>query len=137
MQTINFWPILVAAIVSYIIGSLWYSPVLFGKEWTALVGITEKDLLEVQARGIWKLYIAQFVVTLISFGVLAFIISATGVRSVGDGALMAFLVWIGFNATDAAGKLLWEKKPLKLILIGSTGTLVSLVIGGVIMSVWR
>ncbi len=137
MYTIHFWPILIATIVSYVIGAFWYSPVLFGGEWMRLLGISEKEMGQTTFANTWKLYLAQFIITLISFIILAFIMSATGVQSVGDGALIGFLVWLGFIAVDGAGKVLWEKKPLKLVLIGSCATLVTLVIGGMIIGAWR
>ena len=137
MNTINFWPILVASIIAFVIGAFWYSPLLFGKEWMTLVGISEKEANKMTFATTWKLYVGQFIATLVEFGVLAFILSVTNARSAADGAIIAFLIWLGFNATEGVGKLMWEKKPLKLILISSVAMLVSLVIGGVIMGAWK
>lgn len=31
----DIWPVLVAAVSSFVVGGLWYSPMLFGKAWNA------------------------------------------------------------------------------------------------------
>src|SRR5690349_21028002 len=37
-MTMNHWAVLVAAVSSFVLGGLWYSPVLFGKAWNAANG---------------------------------------------------------------------------------------------------
>lgn len=39
MVPVNYLAILVAAVLSMVLGFLWYGP-LFGKEWTKLMGVT-------------------------------------------------------------------------------------------------
>jgi hypothetical protein len=38
MSAVNIWAVLVAAVSSFALGGLWYSPVLFGKAWNREVG---------------------------------------------------------------------------------------------------
>jgi hypothetical protein len=137
MYTINFWPILVASVVAFVISALWYSPILFGKEWMALTKMSDADMDAAKAKGVWKYYVIQFIVTLVTFAVLAFIIVSTGVRGGSNGAFMGFLVWLGFVLTADIGRLIWENKPFKLIVIQSVANLVNLVIGGAIMGMWK
>lgn len=137
MYTINFWPILVATIVSFGIGALWYSPILFGKEWMTLSKIKESDWDEAKAKGPWKAYVVQFIAIFVTYAILGFLVSATNAATATDGAFLGFLVWLGFVATDAAGALMWEKKPMKLVLINIVATLLTLVIGGAILGAWR
>lgn len=137
MYTINVWPIIVASIAAFAIGALWYSPVLFGKEWMALTKMSGADMAAAKTKGMWKLYAVQFITTLVMFAVLAFIISTVSVISAADGAYFGFLVWLGFVATQAVAGLLWERKPFKLVLIGAVGMLVNLVIGGAIIGAWK
>ena len=40
---INYLAVLVAAIVIFVLGGLWYSPVLFAKRWIALQNRTEEE----------------------------------------------------------------------------------------------
>lgn len=43
---INYLAVLIAAIVSMIVGGLWYSPILFGKMWTKAMGWNEETMKE-------------------------------------------------------------------------------------------
>ena len=137
MTNINFWPILVASLVSFAIGSLWYSPVLFGKEWMALTKISDKDINDTRARGVWKLYIVQFIFTLIMFCVIGFTIATANIDSSSDGGFVGFLAWLGFVVPMQVSGFLWKRHSFKLVLIESINYLVTLVIGGAIIGAWR
>ncbi|HEX7724560.1 MAG TPA: DUF1761 domain-containing protein [Candidatus Paceibacterota bacterium] len=137
MTQVNIWSIIVAAVVAYVIGALWYSPVLFGKEWMRLKNMSDKDITDESKRGMWKLYLVQFVTTLVLFCVLGFIITATGSRTVEDGLFLAFLAWLGFSLMPAIGDILWNKTPFKLMLINEVCTLVCWIIGGAIIGAWK
>jgi len=38
---VNIWAVLLAAVSSFLLGGLWYSPMLFLKPWNAAMGRTE------------------------------------------------------------------------------------------------
>ena len=44
LTTLNFWAILVTVVVSFAIGGLWYSPLMFANAWMAEHGYKEEDL---------------------------------------------------------------------------------------------
>jgi len=116
---------------------LWYSPILFGSEYMRLIKITAKDLEEVKTRGIAKYYVIQFILTVVSFFVLAFIMYSSGSVGGKNGICIGLLIWLGFVATSAIGEMLWEKKSFKLVLIQSLSTLLNLIIAGAIIGAWR
>ena len=58
---INYLAVLVSAIIGMIIGALWYSPLLFGKLWMKLSGMTEKQLNEAKKKGMGKMYLVAFI----------------------------------------------------------------------------
>ena len=136
-MTVNIWPILVATIVSFGIGSLWYSPILFGTDWMNLVKSFNKSWNNSNVSGVWKHYLAQLIATIVSLCVLAFFISTVSAATAGDGAFLGFLVWLGFTVTESVGYFLWEQKPLRLILINSIGTLLNLIVSGAILGAWK
>jgi hypothetical protein len=137
MDTINFWPILISSVVSFGISTLWYSPFLFGKDWTNLIKIDDKDMGEMKVNNVWRSYIIHFIVTLISFVVLGFAIKAVGIDTASNGAFVGFLAWLGFIIPIAVSDILWKKQPIKLALIETVDLLVTLVIGGAIIGAWR
>jgi hypothetical protein len=44
MPEINWLAVVVAAIACFLLGGLWYSPVLFGKAWQRETGLTDEKL---------------------------------------------------------------------------------------------
>ncbi|MEK7641781.1 MAG: DUF1761 domain-containing protein [Patescibacteria group bacterium] len=136
MDTSAIWPVIVASIAAFVIGAIWYSPLLFGKEWMTLIGSTDKDIAEAKAKGMAKSYIAQLIATVITFTVMAFAISEVGAYSARDGAFVGLIAWVGFVVPGAMSSMLWEKRSLKFVLITSICALVSWIIGGSIIGGW-
>ena len=134
---INYLAVLVAAIVSYALGALWYS-VLFGKLWMQLSGFSEAKLKEMKEKtDMKKSYAFGFVGTLVSAGVLAYLLDVTQWYGAVKGALLGVLVWLGFVATVELGGVLWEQKSWKWFLLHTGHNLASLVVMGVILGLWR
>ncbi len=137
MTSLHIWPILVASVVAFGIGALWYSPILFGKEWMALTKTSEADIATAKGSSmVWR-YIVQFIITVVTFALLAFVMSITGSDTAGEGMFIAVLAWIGFPVMAAIGDMLWQKKPAKLAVITLLGTLVCWLAGGAIIAAWR
>ena len=136
MEPINFLAILVASLVSFGIGSFWYSPFLFGKEWAEGRKISE-DLNSLQTSSVLKSYAIQFVLTLFTFTFLAFIISMSQARTSTDGAFIGLLGWLGFVIPLSVSGLLWKKDTFTLFMIETVNHLVILTIGGAIIGAWR
>ena len=68
---INYLAVLVAAIANMVIGSFWYSPKGFGKQWMALSGITPTNIDAAKAKGMQKTYAIAFVGSLLMSYILS------------------------------------------------------------------
>jgi len=139
--TINYLAVLVAGIVIFVLGGLWYSPVLFAKRWIALQGRTEEQMrAEAAAANMPVMYLSAFVCGLLTALVMAVILAhmAGSINlSPEHGALIGFICWLGFAASTSYGTALFSGKPKQLWLIDSAYNLVSFVLAGVILAVWR
>src|SRR2546428_10741122 len=110
MLDANFYiAVIVAAIVSFIIGGIWYQP-LFGKAWMAALGKTEADK-EAMRKQAPKGFVAALIGALISSFVLALFLEygrlanvglpsgvAGGLRHRFLGMLWLLLITTGFRA---------------------------------------
>jgi len=135
---INYLAVLVAAIAAIVIGSLWYSPILFGNIWMKLSGITKEKMEKDKKKGgMTKLYVVQIVASLVMACVLANLIALLGLTGVVGGIQIAFLVWVGFVLPLLIGNVLWEGKSWALYLLNITYNLVNLIVMGIILAVWR
>jgi hypothetical protein len=139
--TINYLAVLVAGIVIFVLGGLWYSPVLFAKRWIALQGRTEEQMkAQAAAANMPVMYLSAFICGLVTAWVMALILAhfASSMNlNAGYGALIGFMSWLGFAATSSYATALFSGKPKQLWLIDSSYNLVSFVLAGMILAVWR
>ncbi|MEK6839528.1 MAG: DUF1761 domain-containing protein [Nanoarchaeota archaeon] len=134
---INLLAVLVAAIATIIIGSLWYSPLLFGKIWMRLNGTTQKQMQEAKKKSMGMLYFIAFITSLVTAYVLAHFMTYVEVTTLSGALQFGFWVWLGFFATTQLGMVLWDNKPFKLYLLNTLHYLVSLLVMSMILGLWR
>ncbi len=132
----NWIAVIVATLVSIILGFLWYGP-LFGKQWMRLMGITPKQIDAAKKKGMTGTYVQMIIGTLVAVFVLGILIKATNSSGIGDGATLGFLVWLGFIATFSMGSILWEGKSWSLWVLNNAYQLINYLIIGMILAVWQ
>jgi hypothetical protein len=138
LMGINVWAVLVAAISTMLVGFIWYSPMLFAKPWTKLMGyvVNDKAKMDEMRKGAGKMYGMAFVASLLAAGVLRKIIMISTVHSAIYGIKVALAVWLGFVTTVQLTDAIFGKKPAKLYLINTGYQLVCYVVMGAILAVW-
>lgn len=130
----NHWALLVSALILWFLGAIWYSPVLFAKPWMAILKI---DPSKTNSKTMVPGMIASFIGDLILSLVLAHMVYWSGADSYGWGALIGFLVWLGFFAAPNVPQGIYEGRPFKLFAINNGYWLVGLMIVGGLLAVWR
>jgi hypothetical protein len=135
---VNLWAVLVAAISTMVVGFLWYSPMLFAKPWTVLMGYdpNDKAKMDEMRKSAGKSYGISFVASLVAALVLGKIIDVTSVQSPLYGMKIGFAVWLGFVTTVQLTAKLFGNQPTKLYLINTGYQLVCYLVMGVILAVW-
>jgi hypothetical protein len=131
-MTVNLLAVLVAAIVMFVIGSVWYGA-LFSRQWRALQGVPEGSPMT----GIGVTLAGGFIVTQVMAYVLARYVVHYGAPSFGEGVLTGFMAWIGFAATVTANQILYERRPWLLWAINNGYLLIGLVVMGAILGWWH
>ena len=137
--TVNYWAVLVAAIASMVVGSVWYG-VLFRKSWMEMMGLTPDSMKEMNMT-VNKAYLIQFIASLLMAYVLdhtlIYASAFTGASGLRAGLMVGFWNWLGFIAPITLGVVLWEGKPWKLWCLNASNYLVSLLLMGVVLSAWQ
>ena len=130
---VNYWAILVAGAAYFILGALWYSPVIFGKACTQAVGKSKEELQKGSSalKMIWA-----FVGSLIIAYGLARILSWTGSYSLTDAIVVSLLAAICFLVTVIGISDSMEVRPMKLYLINIFYNIIGFCIMGIIIGVW-
>lgn len=122
---INWIAVLVAAVVAFIVGAVWYGP-LFGKAWQKIVGLSDKEAAE----GAPKVFGGAFILTLIISVNLAFFI---GDKDFAFGLFAGFATGFGFVAMAFGVNYLFEHRSFKFYLINAGYNVVILTLmGGII-----
>lgn len=131
-QNLNWLAILVAAASAFVLGGLWYSPLMFVRRWMKETGITEESTKSVN---MIKLFGLSFILSLIaSFFLAMFIGKEAGALF---GAMAGFMAGLGWVFTFMGISYLFEARTLAHFLINSMYSVVSLTIMGLIIGIWQ
>ena len=125
----------VVAVVCFLIGALWYSPLLFGNSYLALRGI-ESSAASAATPPPGEL-IAEVVRCFVVAYTFAYFIARLGIDSVKDALKFALLVWFGFQGFVLIGSVIHEGYPVNLFAIHAGDALVKAISSCVILVLWR
>jgi hypothetical protein len=131
---LNYWAVLVAWLINIIVGSLWYSPIGFGKLWSKLSGVDMMTIPKDEAnKAIGMVAISAIVQTF----ALAVVINSLSATSLTDGLKIGLLIWAGFTAATTIGNTLYSRLSLKFWLLNSGFFLVVITSGSVVLATWN
>jgi hypothetical protein len=121
-----------------VVGFLWYSPMLFAKPWTVLMGYdpNDKAKMDEMRKSAGKSYAISFIASLVAAFVLDKIIEVATVESPLYGMKIGFAVWSGFVTTVQLTAKLFGNQTTKLHLINTGYQLVCYLVMGAILAVW-
>jgi hypothetical protein len=134
---INVLAVLVAAVLTIVLGAVWYSPVLFAKQWMHAHGYTPEKLEEMKKRGVVRAYAVSFLCYLVMAYVLALLVSYTQAAALVQGVWLGFLVWLGFAATLGLTGNMFSDKPIAVWVIDAGYQLAHLLIMSIVLTLWR
>ena len=131
LGALNWFAIIVATILSFALGWLWFGP-LFGKQWLESLGKTADDIEPSP-----KPFIISAVTTLVTCFVMAVLIKCLGIESWFDGAVLGLAVGIGFIAASNYSDGAFCGWSMKLMTIQSSYRAVYSVIMGILLAIWQ
>lgn len=125
MPEINLVAVVLAALASFALGGLWYSPLLFAKAWQRESGVTDEQMRASHPGAVYGL---ALLLSLLAAWVFALFLGPRPSMPLGLGAgFAAGLCWV---AASLGINYLFERKSLKLFFInGGYHTLQFTIIG--------
>ena len=133
MPHINWLAVLAAAISTFVLGGLWYSPALFGRAWMTVNQLNQEDLAK---SNMAKIFGVAFVLSLVMAVNLAAFLAEPKTTATW-GATAGFLAGFGWVTLGIATISLFERRSLKYVLINGGYMTVSFVLMGLIIGAWR
>jgi hypothetical protein len=136
LSNINFLALIVAAIASFGLGAIWYSPILFSKAWQKGVGLSDDTIKNANLALIFGS--SFLLIFLMDFG-LAIILQGHAGRDINwrSGFLYGVLLGVFFIATSIGINILYQRKSFKLWAIDAGYQVLYLGISGAILGAWR
>jgi Protein of unknown function (DUF1761) len=133
MPHINWFAVLAAAVSTFVLGGLWYSPALFGRAWMKVNNLNSEQLAK---SNMAKIFGLAFVFAVVMAANLAAFLAEPKTTATW-GATAGFLAGFGWVALGIATIALFERRSAKYVLINGGYMTVAFVLMGLILGGWR
>src|SRR4030095_14714559 len=112
IQHLNYLAVLLGAVAYFALGSLWYSKILFAKQWVELSKVDMTD-----RSGLARSMIIAFIYTLLIVFVTGVMIHLSRCHQFIDCLQVGLMLGGGYSIGILGMTFVFEKKPLTLLLI--------------------
>ena len=128
----NYAAVFISALAYWLLGAVWFG-VVFSKPWMALENITME-----QAKSMNPVlpYVVSFLLNLLIAYALAQVCIWRNANTIGRGASVGVLLWIGFIGPITYTTYMYEMRPKELFAINQFYPLAGMVLMGAILGAW-
>lgn len=113
-----------AGLAYFLLGTLWYSTLLFGNLWKRGNGHYLADL-------------GQLIIDLVMAFFLALVLRVAHVQTMPECLLVAAMIWVGFVATAQLSAVIWTRKTFTNFIIHGSYVLLGLLLMSVIICLFN
>ena len=132
---INYLAVVVAAVAGFALGGIWYSPLLFARQWVKAHGYSEERVKEMQ-QSAGKAYAVAAVCQLLIALALAVLAGYIHLEHLAQGLKLGLLAWVGFAFPLGLMANVFSDKRLNVFYIDTGYQLVYLLVMGAIIGSW-
>ena len=119
--------IIVAAVVWFLFGFLWYGP-LFGKQWMKMMGITAEQMAEGKKKSMALPMLIALIMSVVSASVVSYLVPQLLALSFGEFLKIILIIWAGFVLPLQVNDYLWERKSFKLVLFNMVESILAYIL---------
>lgn len=133
---INYTMVVVATLVQFVLGAVWYSPLMFGKMWMSIMEISHytKEELQKMQKSMMPFMALQFVLTFVTTWVLANNIAFNGL--VGSAAYAyACFMWFGYMMPVSVSSVIFGSTK-RHFWLKQIGIMLGMQLVGIILAAW-
>ncbi|HWA11167.1 MAG TPA: DUF1761 domain-containing protein [Opitutaceae bacterium] len=134
---LNYVHVLVVTVAGFLLGWLWYSPVLFVKPWLKEMKYTEEQMKAAAKDGMAKFMAAAFLYTLLSTFGLAALLAAHGAPNWKHGAAMGAFIGLLGPGMRFLNSGVWERRSCRLLAINVGHEVALYTLQGAIIGAWH
>lgn len=131
-EHVNWIGAFVATLASFVVGAVWYSPLMFATPWRRALGTSEEEL---RSGNVGRIFGAAFLAMLVAaIGFSLLLGEASGWR---EGLHWGLIVGLLVVAPSLAVHNAFERRPFHYWVINAGYTSVTFAIYGLILGAWR
>jgi Protein of unknown function (DUF1761) len=134
---LNWLAVIVGAVIYFVLGALWYSPALFGRQWQRSIGWDpERTPPEMKA----TTYVVPFVAYLVMAIAIGLLAAATGTDELSEGLVLGVVAGIGLLLMHTLVDATFDPnkpEPWTWFAINGSYHVIGVIIVAVIVAIWR
>jgi hypothetical protein len=133
---INYWAVLLATLSSAVVGSIWYTPRVFGNYWMKQAKITPSGNAKDAAGPIVLTLVVSFITAWVLAGAAYISLDFYGGSFLLNALVTAIILWAGFTAARFITHDAFDGRPSGLTILNIAHELVTLIVMAIIIGVW-
>lgn len=133
---INYIAVVLATLSSMIVGSIWYTPKVFGNYWMKAANITPSGNAKDAVRPIVITLVVSFITAWVLAGAAWISFDFYGGSFLVNALVTGIILWAGFTAARFITHDAFDGRPTGLTVLNVAHELVTIVIMALIIGVW-
>ncbi len=134
---LNWFAVIVGAVIYFALGALWYSPMLLGRQWQRSIGWDpERTPPEMKA----TTYVVPFLAYLVMAIAIGLLAAVTGTDELGEGLVLGVVAGAGLLVMHTLVDATFDPnkpEPWTWFAINGSYHLIGVIIVAVIVAIWR
>lgn len=136
LPEINYIAVLLATLSSMIVGSIWYTPKVFGNYWMKQSGVTPSGNSRDAIGPIALTVVVSFITAWVLAGAAFIAQEFYGGSFLVNTLITAVILWAGFTAARFVTHDAFDRRPAGLTVLNIAHELVTVLIMALIIGVW-
>jgi hypothetical protein len=133
---INYWAVILATLSSMVIGSIWYTPKVFGDRWMRLAQVTPSGRASDAVVPIVVTLVVSFVTAWVLAGSTSIAWHFYSGGYLWNALVTSVVLWAGFTAARFITHDAFEGRSTSLTVLNIAHELVTVVVMAVLIGVW-
>lgn len=133
---INYWAVIVATISTMVVGSVWYTPKVFGNAWARLAKVDLSGDARSAVGPIIVTVIVSFITAWVFAGAIWIAFEFYGGSFLMSALLTGVVLWAGFTAARFITHDAFEGRPSALTIMNIAHELVTVLVMALILGLW-
>ena len=133
---INYFAVIAATLSSMVVGSIWYTPKVFGNYWMKKADITPSGNAKDAIRPILITLVVSFITAWVLAGAAYISFEFYGGSFLVNSLLTGLILWAGFTAARFITHDQFDGRPTGLTVLNVAHELVTIMVMALIIGVW-